>query len=359
MDFSEFENLKKTAGAPWDGVKLLGHNQTQFLNALKPTLALQEQMNTYAELFRQRNLHAHVRSPFQELTDSVQKSMENLGQGVLKELQESLTSKIRLPLLELAQNLPSMKVLGELRPLWTHGQGSLTWAIQEFVEKIQHTRGVDVRPVLSLGWHLAPCMAYSDLFEALECPTDEEKDAFLSQVVRDYLDELIPEVFTTLSDRAERFGGEAAVGHRKRHLTAAFEAHRAGQYALSIPALFAQVEGLTLTGLGEPLDGNGFFFSSKPEDREKGLEPLVRAAGDFKALEAPLLGPSVYGAPIREYLAGDRRCPNRHAVLHGRDLEFDTETNGLKIITLVGYAVWLISEVDQEAIKGQGPEEKP
>lgn len=78
---------------------------------------------------------------------------------------------------------------------------------------------------------------------------------------------------------------------------------------------------------------------------------MARAAGDFKVLEAPLLGPSVYGTPIPKYLAGDRKCPNRHAVLHGRDLIFDTETNALKVMTLLGYAVWLISEIELEPAK--------
>lgn len=347
MDPSSFEPTRKATETLQNGLKDTWLKQTDILRSLRPTFALQEQLTRYAEL-AQRG--PRTTSPLRELSDSLREAMGTHGEA-LRAMQRSIDAVIKLPLLEFAQNLPSVNALEGLRSTWVSNAGSLAQAAYEFGQRVRDSQAVNTEPVLALGWHLTPCMGFSDLFEALALPTDDEKDAYLSEQVKGYLEEIISDVLTTLSSIANRFGGAEAASHRRRHLAMAFEAHKAGQYALSIPALFAQVEGLAVAGLGEPLDGNGFFFSANSAAREKSLESMARAAGDFRALEAPLLGPSVYGTPIPKYFAGDRKCPNRHAVLHGRDLIFDTETNALKVITLLGYAVWLISEIELEPPK--------
>lgn len=312
---------------------------------LRPTLALQQQMSQYAEL-AQKSMALSVVNPLQGLSESLWKAMD-APNAALRNMQKMLGSSIRfkLPVLEFTQNLPSVKILENLRSSWYIHPGSLAQSVYELGKKLQDTMAVDAKPLLTLGWHLTPCMDFPDFFEALEKSTDAEKDACFSELVRGHLEEIISDVLTTIASDPNRFGGEEVAYHRRRLLAIAFDAHKAGSYSLSIPALFAQVDGLSLAGLGEPMDGRGPFFSSK-EDRGKKLKRLARAAGSFKMLEAPLLGPSVYGIQLKEYLAGDRKCPNRHAVLHGRDLVFDTELNSLKIITLVGYTVWLISEIE-------------
>lgn len=322
------------------------------LRSLRPTFALQQQMAQYAEL-TQKHMTSNVLGSLHGASETLRRTME-ASDSAVRSMQKAMAASIKLPVLEFTQNLPSVKILESLRSSWFIHPGSLAQAAYELGKKLQDSMAVDAKPLLALGWHLTPCMEFSDFFEALEKPTDEEKDACFAGLARGHLEEIITDVLTTLAGDPDRFGGAEVADHRQRHLSMAFDAHKAGQYALSIPALFAQVEGLSLAGLGEPLDGNGFFFSINP-DREKQLEGLVRAAGDFKMLEAPLRGPSVYGSRISEYLAGDRKCPNRNAVLHGRDLVFDTEINSLKVITLVGYTVWLISEIDLE-VTGKEPD---
>lgn len=167
------------------------------------------------------------------------------------------------------------------------------------------------------GWYLDPDMPARALVhfkEDLETRTAEEVN-----------DELVHH-FRSALDRIE---ASLCAQHPKRaHLIKeAFDAHRRGQYSLSIVALFAQADGICL-------DLTGYqFFSGR------GFIAFVKRI-DAETLERAYLEPLLRKMPIGETSRQRReKIPqlNRHAVMHGESTDFPSEANGLKAISFIHF----------------------
>ncbi len=190
------------------------------------------------------------------------------------------------------------------------------------------------------GWYLDAEMDLHDIVhfkEDLENGTIEEVN-----------DELALHFVSSL----DRIEGALCADHPARaHLIReAFAAHREGRYSLSIPAFFAQADGICydLTGY-QIFAGNGIYRFAKrldPETLERAyLEPLLRTI------------------PIADSSRQRRaKIPqlNRHAVMHGESTDFPSEQNGLKAISFVNF----VSHVLGMAIARKNemsvlPEEEP
>lgn len=167
------------------------------------------------------------------------------------------------------------------------------------------------------GWYLDPEMSLTDIVhfkEDLENGTVEEVN-----------DELV-EHFQSSLDRIETSLCEDHP-NRAHLIKEAFEAHREGKYSLSIPALFAQADGICLDLTGYQIfTGNGLSRFAKridPETLERAyLEPLLRTI------------------PITESSRQRRaKIPqlNRHAVMHGESTDFPSEANGLKAVSFIHF----------------------
>ncbi len=167
------------------------------------------------------------------------------------------------------------------------------------------------------GWYLDPEMSVTDIVnfkEDLETGTIQEVN-----------DELVQHFQSSL----DRIEASLCADHPKRaHLIKdAFEAHRQGKYSLSIPALFAQADGICLDLTGYQIfTGNGLSRFAKlidPETLERAyLEPLLRTM------------------PITESSRQRRaKIPqlNRHAVMHGESTDFPSEANGLKAVSFIHF----------------------
>lgn len=167
------------------------------------------------------------------------------------------------------------------------------------------------------GWYLDPEMAAADIVhfkEDLETDTTEEVNDELALHFRSSLD---------------RIEDTLCAGHpaRARLISDAFAAHRDGKYSLSIPALFAQADGICydLTGC-QIFTKNGIYRFAKRIDPE--------------AIERAYLEPLLRAIPITESSQQRRaKIPqlNRHAVMHGVSTDFPTEENGLKAISFINF----------------------
>lgn len=122
---------------------------------------------------------------------------------------------------------------------------------------------------------------------------------------------------------------------RARVLTDAFRAHRRGEYSLSIPVFLSQADGV----FSEIFPQKSLFMCRKRESAisthtlqtEEGwtevfLYPL--------SLSLPLWMPE---SQRGESFSG----LNRHQVLHGESVDYDTERNSLKAVSLLGYLHWM------------------
>ena len=130
--------------------------------------------------------------------------------------------------------------------------------------------------------------------------------------------------------------------HRSHLLLAAFKAHRRGEYELSIPVLFSQID-----GIGKDATGHSMFASRDKRPATAAYVAKVEA-GTFRAA---VLSPMAQKQPIN---ASEGERPegfdalNRHMVLHGESLDYGNKTNSLRTISLINY---LADVLDEQADK--------
>jgi hypothetical protein len=131
---------------------------------------------------------------------------------------------------------------------------------------------------------------------------------------------------------------------RTEILSAAFKAYDAKEYALSIPILLIQAEGICQDILSVKL------FSKKKgvPVTKSALEPLPN-----DPLTEAMLSPLMTGCGITANENERQEYPNafnRHEILHGIDVEYASEINALKAISLLGYMVTAVAEAASKKV---------
>ena len=127
---------------------------------------------------------------------------------------------------------------------------------------------------------------------------------------------------------------------RARFFRDAFRAHRRGEYSLSIPVFLSQADGV----FAEIFPEKSLFMYRK---RESAISIHASQTGE-KWIEVFLYPLSIM-VPLwmPEFLRGESFSSlNRHQVLHGESVDYDTERNSLKSISLLGYLHWMSRLLD-------------
>ncbi len=146
------------------------------------------------------------------------------------------------------------------------------------------------------------------------------------------LDVSLSEYFTSKLGEIEE---SIVAKHPRRHsiISAAFKAHRNGDYELSIPVLLTQIDGIGFETLGHS------FFK-----RKDGIPKTTKFVEER-------IGESLYKGllyPLAEDLEISRSWDdtevdfdllNRHMILHGRNVVYGTRLNSLKVISFMNYVV--------------------
>lgn len=178
-----------------------------------------------------------------------------------------------------------------------------------------------------LGWYLDPEMDAAGVvgLRLDDLPADALNAEFVAYF-RQHLDRIERDLVSHHPTRAHL-------------IQSAFRAHGEGHYDLSIPALLAQADGVC-----RDLTGCEVFRT--------GLRGHV-AKANVDDVEAAYLAPLLQAIPLT-YPEGKRKQPgfqalNRHAVLHGETLDFGTEANGLRAISLLNYVSYVLREEPQAA----------
>jgi hypothetical protein len=127
-------------------------------------------------------------------------------------------------------------------------------------------------------------------------------------------------------------------------VNSAIQAHHQKEFILSIPTLLAQADGMFYEIM------NTGFYSNKKKDLEKirrrileklsenGSKANTSSFGFFmvsQLKEENILHQSYSKTTAGPF--GDETPFNRHMILHGQDLNYDTEINSLKAIALIGF----------------------
>ncbi len=120
--------------------------------------------------------------------------------------------------------------------------------------------------------------------------------------------------------------------HREHILYEAFEAHKAKNYIVSIPLLLTQIDGLAYD-----IFKKSFFEKSKGKQIPKVSEALEEDISTFRlVLLVPFLSeqPIIYNKKQRDE---NFNHLNRHQVVHGEIVNYHTEENSCKAISLLYY----------------------
>lgn len=176
------------------------------------------------------------------------------------------------------------------------------------------------------GWFLDPKMPVTGLWEL--------KVALSEGNVSDAESALVD----CFSGRLEEIEAEISIKfpHRAHIIHSAFDAHRAGEYALSIPVLFAQTDGICKDSVDQYL-----FLKDKKKSGTAIYVDKITSDTYLAALLSPLAVTLPISASANERKEGFASL-NRHTVLHGESLDYDTEVNSFKAISLINYVVYIL-----------------
>ena len=169
------------------------------------------------------------------------------------------------------------------------------------------------------GWFLSPDTDIKQLqifAESLGVNAGSKEDA-ISSHFRERIDSIEGELSESYPSRSQIFHD-------------AFEAHRAGKYTLSVPVFLTQADGIWRDQFGK-----NFFQKRKREstlrDCKKNLQ-LQRVVTTLTLLEPDNNNPIWVGESERD---SSFDALNRHQVLHGESVDYATEQNSLKAISLL------------------------
>jgi hypothetical protein len=166
-------------------------------------------------------------------------------------------------------------------------------------------------------------MSFPDLFGLLAVHRDRG-DAGVVQRVRELYEEVFG-VVGLLDDLEASWAAHPLLRRRQAILQQALRAHSLGMFAVSVPALIAQFEGLVADAASHRGQMNG------PAMRAR-VAALTADASVAGAMFASFVGDALlahfeHGAVVPPF--------SRHAILHGGDVEYATELNSRTAILLI------------------------
>jgi hypothetical protein len=186
--------------------------------------------------------------------------------------------------------------------------------------------------LMQRGWCLDPEMPHTwgeDLVEAIKGGEEEEAQQWLIGYFRKRLDEIEQALVKRHPQRAEL-------------IAAAFAAHREGRYALSIPVLLAQADGVIHDKHRRQL------FSKKSSANLKGVLDNL-PDDDTRAIFMAAFYVDIPLTQNTNKLPASFDGLNRHAVLHGTDPSYGTEVNSLRAVSLLNMASFFVTEEEDDA----------
>ncbi|MBL8779256.1 MAG: hypothetical protein JNK12_25260 [Acidimicrobiales bacterium] len=211
------------------------------------------------------------------------------------------------------------------RPDLSHTDRAAVEELRSQVESMLHTAARAVLELSTVGWAfsgLAPLDAYGLALEALDRGDPGQADEHLVAGWRRHARHL------HLHLRRLDLQGDTdeVLVNRARLIEIAWDHHQAGEFAAVVPLLFAQVDGITIDATG----GKEFFSGPK---RSTLIDNATLAGLDVSLPVARSFFDQGQG---RSKVSGS---VSRHAVLHGRELGYDTELNAAKAWSLLAAVI--------------------
>lgn len=133
--------------------------------------------------------------------------------------------------------------------------------------------------------------------------------------------------------------------HRRLLITASFKAHQRKQFELSIPLMLAQIDGICFEITNQNI------FSKNNKYTTNVWVNKYRIDGLLGSMLEPLKAHPAMVAQIDQSKKYSRAV-NRNGILHGRDLNYATEENSLKTISLLNYVSKTVYEINKKVTGG-------
>lgn len=274
----------------------------------------------------ERQLYAEAEAAMQRAFESIKSSFANIAEQIRPVISATLT---KLP--DLSWQFERWRQ--EYANQWAPVARQLAEASRQLPPRISSA-------LLALGergWYLDGGLGMSELWGIEDWLSAGNVEAVEGFLVGHY-ESRLSEIEDELAKSAPK---------REKILRSAIAAHRRGEYELSVPVLLAQADGVCV-------DLTNFHLFIK--DRKLGAPEVARWAADasLDAFSAALLSPLTQALPIGA--SGDERERrmreveqanwvelNRHLVLHGESVNYGTQVNSLKAISLINYLVSFVS----------------
>ena len=210
---------------------------------------------------------------------------------------------------------PMRKVFDNLGPMFLN--------IAKAMEGLPEELKIQVVAAANEGWFFDPNMGIDVLRKAgnaFRAGDRETGDAIIAEHFRSRVDEIEIELCQRLPHRAPKF-------------KSSINAHRAEIYDLSVLGFFAQADGVC-----KELRGGYFFLSDrKTRSRETAAYADESISNDFDKFIYAALKEQLPLMTQMKHLSEGSNILNRHEVMHGRSLDYDTELNSLKAMSLLNY----------------------
>lgn len=256
-----------------------------------------------------------VRVAFQQIQDTLGRPLEEIANALA-------------PIADFQEN-----VIRSLAPIndWVS-------SIAEHLEELSEPVRLAFLLLGQEGWYISLDMPVSDfpkLGEALIAGEKEMVDEYCSRYFTENIARILNEL---ISNHPERAG----------ILKAAFKAHKEGQYELSIPVILAQSDGICFKLIEYQLYSKEMAKTGRVPTTSKYVEKY-----DGTPIITAFLEPLRSSMPI-SYSKRERddseTSLNRHAILHGESVNYATEINSLKAISLINYISSTLLHIEQNSI---------
>ena len=176
------------------------------------------------------------------------------------------------------------------------------------------------------GWYVDPSMP-STMPQVLAKAMSEGSADEVSSVVEKYFNQRIDEIERRLC---------SFYPHRKLLLSDAFAAHRMGTYNLAIPIFLIQADGIWWDTFSRNLFTRKGRLAGADDHKSNLEDSIAEKISEVFHQSIPLWQSEAERKSNFQGL-------NRHQVLHGESLDYGTESNSLRCISLLNFLSWILN----------------
>ena len=264
-----------------------------------------------------------ISPPLSAELEKFAKSMQQLGELLARpEVQDAVVAIASKVVQFLAPFKPVFKVVGAIALVMGDSLSRLPDYMRDAVMKLANR-----------GWFFDPEMSFIDMAKVailILSGDPKEADAFMARHFEAKVDLIEAKLILALP-------------HRARFFKSGFAAHRRGEFDLSILAFIAQSDGVS-----KELRG-GFFFLGDRATRQPETAPYADAAQAHmydQIVHLALKASLAIKAQMSKRAPDGIDALNRHAVMHGESLDYDTREGSLQALSLLNYLALALDPSD-------------